>query len=68
MVLAMPELIGWALDYVDIAQDPELLSAFGEQIPVLALPDNTAQLQWPFAASDVRALLSASVTAPDAAD
>ncbi len=45
------------LTLVEIADDPDLMEAFGLQIPVLRWRER--QLNWPFTADDVAAFLSA---------
>lgn len=39
---------GIAADYVDIADDNELLEKYGIRIPVLKRVDTGAELGWPF--------------------
>lgn len=45
---------GIEADYVDIAENDELLETYGIRIPVLKRADNGAELGWPF---DVSAVL-----------
>jgi hypothetical protein len=42
--------------YVDIALDDELVSLYGERIPVLIAPDGR-ELGWPFSLLDILRLL-----------
>ena len=44
---------GIAADYVDIADDDELLETYGIRIPVLKRVDTGAELGWPFDAEAV---------------
>ena len=53
-MLAEPRLAGWALDYVDIADDEQLLAAYAELIPVLSWPAGGQLLHWPFDAAALR--------------
>ena len=43
----------WQLRQVDIAEDNDLMAKYGVRIPVLAIPDSGAELDWPFTAGDV---------------
>ena len=45
--------VGIAADYVDIANDDELLEKYGIRIPVLQRSDTGAELGWPFYAANV---------------
>ena len=58
IVLAEPLLRGWALDYIDVAFDEQLLATFGAQIPVLSWPARGQLLFWPFDAAAVHALIA----------
>ena len=58
LVLGEPSLAGWALEYVDIANDEQLLATFAERIPVLALPTNDQCLNWPFTAIALSAFVA----------
>jgi hypothetical protein len=40
--------VGVAADYIDIADDDELLEKYGIRIPVLQRMDTGAELGWPF--------------------
>ena len=51
MLLGMPEIAGLQLVVVDIADDQQLLSTYGEQIPVLRTAGQ--ELKAPFTAKDV---------------
>lgn len=42
---------------VDIERDPALEARYGSRIPVVRRNGDDAELQWPFQAADVRALL-----------
>ncbi|GMG88156.1 glutaredoxin family protein [Biformimicrobium ophioploci] len=44
---------GLALQEVDIAEDPELFTAFGTRIPVVGLGDKRDVLGWPFTAQEL---------------
>jgi glutaredoxin len=46
--------VGIETDYVDIADDDELLEKYGIRIPVLKREDTGAELGWPF---DVAAIV-----------
>jgi glutaredoxin len=50
---AMLREVGIAADYVDIADDDELLEKYGIRIPVLQRSDTGAELGWPFDAANV---------------
>ena len=43
----------WQLQQVDIADDNDLMKAYGIRIPVLAIPAFGSELDWPFTAEDV---------------
>jgi hypothetical protein len=45
--------VGIAADYIDIADDDELLEKYGVRIPVLQRMDTGAELGWPFDAANV---------------
>ena len=45
--------IGIAFDYVDIAEDDDLVERYGTRIPVLQRADNHAELGWPFNVQEV---------------
>jgi hypothetical protein len=49
--------LGIAADHFDIAEDDELLEAYGVRIPVLRRMDTGAELGWPFDAGDVSRFL-----------
>lgn len=40
--------LGIAAEYIDIADDDELIERYGVRIPVLRRCDNGAELGWPF--------------------
>ena len=58
LVLAEPSLEGWALDYIDIALDEQLLTEFAARIPVLSWPAREQWLYWPFDAVALRGLIA----------
>jgi glutaredoxin len=45
--------VGVAADYIDIADDDELLEKYGIRIPVLQRMDTGSELGWPFDAARV---------------
>jgi glutaredoxin len=49
--------VGIEADYVDIADDDELLEKYGIRIPVLKRVDTGAELGWPFDASAISLFL-----------
>ena len=51
LLLSMPELAGISLRVVDVADDDELISTYGQRLPVLSFAGR--ELDWPFAATDV---------------
>ena len=55
MLRSMPELRNIELDVVDIALDECLMERYGTRIPVLRSDD--AELDWPFNADEVLALI-----------
>lgn len=62
LLFSMPELAGGALRVVDVATDDDLLSRYGERLPVLELNSgvdgsDTRLLDWPFDGGDVLAAL-----------
>jgi glutaredoxin len=52
---------GIEFEYVDIADDAELLERYGTRIPVVRRMDTNAELGWPFDAVAVKKLLSLGV-------
>jgi predicted DCC family thiol-disulfide oxidoreductase YuxK len=56
LLLSMPELRGWQLRVVDVADDAALLERYGERLPVLRI--GVRELDWPFAAADVAGCLA----------
>jgi hypothetical protein len=58
LLLSMPELRGWQLQVVDVADDEALQTRYGERLPVLLA--GTRELAWPFAASEVVQCLKAA--------
>jgi glutaredoxin len=50
--------IGIEADYVDIADDDELLEKYGIRIPVLKRLDTEAELGWPFDTAAVSRFLA----------
>ncbi|NIP16271.1 MAG: glutaredoxin family protein [Pseudomonadales bacterium] len=51
LLLSMPELAGISLRVVDVADDDELVTAYGQRLPVLCFAGR--ELDWPFGANDV---------------
>jgi glutaredoxin len=49
--------MGIAADYIDIADDDELLEKYGIRIPVLKRVDTGAELGWPFDAEAISMFL-----------
>lgn len=49
---SMPELRGFALVVVDVAQDAQLTERYGERLPVLLFRGR--ELDWPFTGADLR--------------
>jgi hypothetical protein len=45
------------IEAVDIADEAELVEAYGVRIPVLLRCSDDAELAWPFSASELRAFL-----------
>jgi hypothetical protein len=58
LLLSMPELRGWQLQVVDVADDDGLQARFGARLPVLLAGNR--ELPWPFAAQHVVQWLNAS--------
>jgi glutaredoxin len=50
--------IGIAVEYIDIADDDELLEKYGTRIPVLRRDDTGVELGWPFDAQAVTRFLN----------
>ncbi len=50
------------LEWIDIADDDELLERYGEHIPVLRWPAGGVRLDWPFTADDVLAALAPALS------
>jgi glutaredoxin len=50
--------LGIQAEYVDIADDDELLERYGIRIPVLKRADTGAELGWPFDAEKVSGFVS----------
>ena len=61
LVLAEPQLVGWALDSIDIAFDEQLLATYAERIPVLVNGAHGAALDWPFDATALSAFVAAQL-------
>ena len=64
LLISMPELAGQTVRVVDVATNDDLLSRYGERLPVLELnaaaDDSAARmLDWPFDASSVLGALQA---------
>lgn len=57
LLLSMPELAGYSVRVVDIAEDPALLDRYAELIPVLQIEgsagDEAVRLCWPFDSAGV---------------
>lgn len=51
LLLSMPELAGVSLRVVDVAEDENLISTYGQRLPVLCYAGR--ELDWPFADTDV---------------
>ena len=54
---SMPELRRWTRRDRDIALDDDLMARYATRIPVLSEPESGAELDWPFNADDVLALI-----------
>jgi hypothetical protein len=54
LVVNMPDII---VRVIDIADNETLLALYGVRIPVLQRQDSKAELNWPFNAAEIRALL-----------
>ena len=52
VLTSMPELRGFALVVVDVAQDTQLIERYGERLPVLLFSGR--ELDWPFTGADLR--------------
>ena len=68
LLFSMPELAGQSVRVVDVAMDDDLLSRYGERLPVLELhgfdaavrnDSSTRVLAWPFDAQGVLSALKA---------
>lgn len=57
LVAAALPATGFVMEEVDIAEDEALEQRYGIRIPVLKRMDSGAELNWPFTAEDVAALL-----------
>ncbi len=55
LLRSMPELMQCTVRVVDIADDAALYERYGTRIPVLSVSDS--EIDWPFNADDVIALL-----------
>ena len=53
MLLAMEPLAGCWLEAVDVADSDALMERYGERIPVVRVPENGAEIDWPFSERDV---------------
>jgi len=51
LLLSMPELRGWQLQVIDVADDDVLQARYGARLPVLLAGGR--ELGWPFATKDV---------------
>ena len=54
---AILQAMGLDADYVDIADDDELVDKYGVRIPVLQRMDTGAELGWPFDAEGIERFL-----------
>ncbi len=61
----MPELAGGSVRVVDVATDDELITKYGERLPVLQIRRGgaTTDLDWPFEAQVLRRVLTRSTQA-----
>jgi hypothetical protein len=55
---------GWTLREVDISEDDELFERYGIRIPVLAVEGCSRELNWPFTAGDIGALVAEATGRP----
>jgi len=55
LMFSMPEMRGWSLRVVEVAEDESLVERYGARLPVLLLGGK--ELSWPFGAAEVRGLL-----------
>jgi len=64
-LFSMPELAGGSVRVVDVATEDELITKYGERLPVLQIrhPDGTIDLDWPFDAQVLRGVLTRSTQA-----
>ena len=62
MLQQLAALQGWLLEWIDIAEDDELLDRYGAHIPVLRWPAGGVRLDWPFAAEQVLAALAPALS------
>ena len=53
LVLQVLPVGSYALEKVDIAYSEDLVARYGLRIPVLAVADGTAELNWPFTAEQL---------------
>lgn len=56
LLASMPELRGFALRVLDIADDDALVARYGERLPVLVA--GGTELDWPFELESIRAALA----------
>ncbi|MFP6815921.1 MAG: glutaredoxin family protein [Pseudomonadales bacterium] len=55
LIFSMPELRGRSLEVIDIAGDEELVSRYGERLPVMRV--GAQELDWPFGRAEISAVL-----------
>lgn len=51
LIFSMPELQGRSLDVIDIVGDDDLVTQYGERLPVLRV--GALELNWPFGRVDI---------------
>ena len=55
LLMSMPELRGLSLHVVDVANDEDLLSRYGERLPVVRVGER--ELDWPFGREEISNVL-----------
>ena len=58
LLFSMPELQGFSLQVIDIADDQALTERYGERLPVLSAGDS--ELDWPFDEKTVREVIASA--------
>ena len=58
-VMPLAAAFGWSIEEVDVADDDALFGRYGERIPVLRRRDLARELDWPFDAAELHALVAA---------